>query len=308
MKNLCGQRAVRRCVAGLLLLFGGTVANAGFVADGSLADWGSNNSWTTDTWTAGLTGTGSGFTYAYFNDDLIGNQGHSATLGPNAGGQDYDAEFMGIAKIGNKLAIVIVTGQRADNGASYFSPGDIRIETSNGIYGIEVGGGKGGLGQTQVVYGDAGSTYVVDSNGYAISPYLNASHPADHTAGTLWKDATWINDPISTPTGSTGPPNFYGQNPVQQFTGGTHIALGDATDYKYIMDSTHGQHAVIELSIDLNALGLTTITEIQWAPACGNDFVYVQPNIHTPEPASFVLGLLGVAGAAGLRRQRRQVA
>ncbi|MFO1092950.1 MAG: hypothetical protein U0992_06510 [Planctomycetaceae bacterium] len=104
-----------------MLLFGSTMANAGFVADGSLADWGSNNSWATDTWTTGLTGTGTGFTYAYFNDDLIGNQGHSATLGPNAGGQDYDAEFMGVAKIGNSSPSWIVTGQRADNAQLLFT-------------------------------------------------------------------------------------------------------------------------------------------------------------------------------------------
>jgi hypothetical protein len=75
------------------------------------------------------------------------------------------------------------------------------------------------------------------------------------------------------------------------------------------MDSSHGQHAVIELSIDLGAfVGAISIDEIQWAPACGNDFVYVQPNIHAPEPATFVMGLLGAIGVAGLRRQRRRAA
>lgn len=304
MKNSCGQRALTRCIAGFLMTLCGAAANAGFVADGSLTDWGSNNSWTTDSWITGLTGTGSGFTYVFFKDDLAGNAGHSGVLGPNQGGQDYDAEFMGVAVIGNKLVISIVTGQRADNGASYYSPGDIRIQANNAIYGVEVGGGVGGGSQTQVNYNDAGATYLVNSNGFTTSPYLDSTHPADHKAGTVWKDATWINDPISTPTGPTGPPNFYGQNPVQQFTGGTHV--GDSTDYKYVMDSSHGQHAVIELSIDLGAfVGSITIDEIQWAPACGNDFVYVQPNIHVPEPASFAMGLLGVVGVAGLRRQRR---
>jgi hypothetical protein len=196
-----------------------------------------------------------------------------------------------------------VTGQRRDNGLQRFSPGDIRFGTSKGIFGLEVGGGQGGTAGTSVVENNAGSTYTLNSSGF--TTVHTASTPGavnvEHRAGSLWKTAAsdWILDPIN---GGTPPKN--GNEPVQmQFVGGTYAGTAD---YIYLFDGTLGSHAVIELSISLNAFSGAIINEIQWAPSCGNDFVYIEnAGISTPEPATLAMGLFGIVGVAGLRRFRR---
>ncbi|MFO1092515.1 MAG: PEP-CTERM sorting domain-containing protein [Planctomycetaceae bacterium] len=289
----------------------GATANASFIADGSLADWGSNDSWTTDSWITGLTGTGSGFSYVYFKEDTPGNDGHGTTLGPNQGGQDYDAEFIGVGVSGTKLNIVIVTGQRQDNGLAYYSPGDIRITATNGdLFGIEVGGGKGGAGASSVGLGSAGSFFNLNSDGTTKTDGSGVVFDSiSHTAGTVWKTLStdWQVDPIN---GGTPPLN--GQEQVQvQFTKGT--LKGAASSYIYAFGSTLGQHAVIELQVDLSVFGGDTLNNMRWAPSCGNDFVYVDlatvtTHNEAPEPATFVMGMLGMVGMAGLRWRRRQAA
>jgi len=246
-------------------------------------------------------------------------------VGPNLGGQNYDAEFIGVCVENGALKIVIVSGQRRDNIVSNpatasastllkektqrFSPGDIRIETATGVYGVEVGGGVGGTGSASVNLGDAGTTYNVLSNGFTNAATPTLAHGANHTAGSIWKNAQWIADPIDSTTSThlAGSPGFYGNEPVQQMTNlaGGGILAGFASNYIFKMDSTLGEHSVIELSIDLEVFGTNVINLVQWAPSCGNDFVFVNTAVHSPELTSFVMGALGIVGVAGLKRIRR---
>jgi len=307
MMKFSTRTLVRCALAAVLVSMTATDSSAAISVNGTIGDWGSTGVFTNDSWLNGLDGSEAGFNYKFHNDDLAGNAGNGVFLGPNFGGQNYDAEFLGVGSDATKLYIVIVTGQRPDNGATNFSPGDIRIVTSTAVFGIEVGGG-----------GTAGKTFAINnSTGYTDTSYngtLNgssftggvATDTTSHLAGTLWKNGNWTSDPLSSgpPVGEHGAPNFDGNEPVQlQFTGG--IAAGAATSFIY-NTAAGTEHAVIELAIDLNLFS-GIINQIQWAPGCGNDFVYVNNlGIHSPEPATLVMGLLGVAGVAGLRRFRRQ--
>lgn len=309
--------AIPCALAALLFAAATSPANGGVTVDGNLSEWGVTNasasSWSIAGSNSGLpvfgTAVGSGFSFSYMREDITDIVSDSEPLGPNSGGQRYDAEFMGVGNDGANLVIAIVTGQRRDNGFTRFSPGDIRIATNQGVFGIEVGGGAGtstanGASVVEGVAG-SGSTYALNSSGFTTG-HTASSGPAstEHRAGTMWKTTSsdWILDPIN---GGTPPRN--GLEPVQmQFTGGTYAGTAD---YIYRFDSVLGAHAVIELSIALSSFNNAIINSIQWAPSCGNDFVYLDNQaIQTPEPATLAMGLLGVAGIGALRRFRRTAA
>src|SRR4051794_34195793 len=91
-------------------------ADAGVInVDGLVGDWGSNQSYSTGTWKNGLDGSVPGFTYQYFVEDPNDTNSDSGFVGPNYGGQNYDAEFIGVGVENGQLKIVIVSGQRRDN-------------------------------------------------------------------------------------------------------------------------------------------------------------------------------------------------
>lgn len=302
-------KGIAPCAAAAILMAATADSlRAGVTVDGNLTEWGVTNAGVSS-WSIGGSVSGSalgtGFAFNYLREDISDLVDDAAPLGPNLGGQRYDAEFMGVGVDGNNLVIAIVTGQRRDNGLQRFSPGDIRITTTAGVFGIEVGGGQGGTAGTSVVEGGtgSGSTYALNGNGFTTAHTASTAPVSgtEHAAGTMWKTAAgdWITDPIN---GGTPPKN--GFEPVQvQFNGGTYAGTAD---YMYLFDGTLGSHAVIELSIALSNFSNGTITGVQWAPSCGNDFVYVEGQaIQTPEPATLVMGLFGIAGVAGMRRFRR---
>jgi hypothetical protein len=221
----------------------------------------------------------------YHSEDTGDTQGHGFFLDPNYGGQDYDAEFMGVVFDGSKLQIAIVTGQRPDNGFSYFAPGDIRIVTSIGVYGVEVGGGNGGGSGSSIAQGAPGATYTLNSNGFTIG----VSTSGVQVAGSLWKDPVWILDPIA-PQGAT----------QMQFVQGTFVDTVDS--YSYTRNDFTTQHAVIEMTLDASAdFGAGTIIEsIHWRPACGNDELNVLVNgrVVAPEASTIVSWSLVALGCA----------
>src|SRR3569623_1307118 len=154
-----------------------SISAAPIVIDGNLDDWGLTVS----------DGNESNFLHPRADIGLL-----SYYLGPGYGGQNYDAEFMGVALQGSTLYITIVTGQRPDNGFNRYSPGDIRITTANGLYGIEVGGGKGGRGGAAITEGERGSTYRLNASGYTVGYKKTA---AGQYVGSLWSNVDWILDP-----------------------------------------------------------------------------------------------------------------
>ena len=175
------------------------------------------------------------------------------------------------------------------------------MTTPVGIVGIEVGGGIGGGAGGLITEGDAGSTYNVNSTGHTLSL---ASTNAAQTAGSVWANANWIQDPIA-PT-----------SPVQMDINGASTKIGDA-DFAYTRNTQTNQHSVIELALDLTNLldedGNGSIG-IHWSPACGNDIVTALINVsvpitttEVPEPGSALVWPVGVGmiGAIRARRMKR---
>lgn len=285
--------------AALGLGFALSAASASAITiDGNLSDWGvtvadgNNSNFSSPSATIGLVSS-----FIEDQNDFAGNGGY---VGPNYGGQNYDAEFMGVALQGKTMYLAIVSGQRPDNGLSKYSPGDIYMTTPVGVVGIEVGGGVGGGAGGVVTKGDAGATYNVKSNGYTQSFGTTA---AAQTAGSVWADADWIQDPIA--PGS----------PVQMEINGASSKIADA-DYAYTRDTETNQHSVIELALDLTNLldedGNGSIG-IHWSPSCGNDivtaFFQVSAPITTteiPEPGSALVWLVGVGMIGAMRARRRK--
>ncbi len=251
--------------------------HAGLIADGHLGDWGvtvADNNLSTYVFDSGLDLLGSHI------EDQNDTAGHGFVLGPNQGGQDYDAEMMAVALQGGRIFIAIVTGQRPDNGLPSFGPGDIRIETASGTLGIEVGGGAGGADGSLITAGAPGSTYTLDGNGVTRS---HAAAAPAQVAGSIWSAATWLLDPIS-PKG-----------PVQlQIDAGSTLA--GMADYVYTRDSLTTQHAVIELAFDLALVGGPGHSfSVHWRPSCGNDELDVEAVIPVPEPTGLMVSALTAA-------------
>ncbi|MEX2455453.1 MAG: hypothetical protein WD470_12155 [Rhodospirillaceae bacterium] len=279
---------------GLALALSGAPASASSITiDGNLSDWGvfvgDNN---TSNFSSPSTGIG---LLASFTEDQNDEAGDGGYVGPNHGGQNYDAEFLGVALQGSTLYLAIVSGQRPDNGATKFGPGDIHM-TINGVnYGIEVGGGNGGV----VAAGDAGATYALNSNGFTTGI---VSTNAAQTAGSVWTDISWIDDPIAPAT------------EVQMQVDGGSTQVGTA-EYVYTGNTVTGQHSIIELALDIsNLLGEDGegLIGIYWSPSCGNDIVQALvlaavPQNDIPEPGSAFVWMLGVAALVGARYRRKLV-
>lgn len=275
-------------------------AASAITIDGNLSDWGvtvadnNNSNFSSPSATIGLVSA--------FTEDQNDFHGDGGYVGPNYGGQNYDAEFMGVALQGKTMYLAIVSGQRPDNGLVRYSPGDIYMTTPVGVVGIEVGGGAGGGAGGLVTEGDAGSTYNLKSNGYTQS--YGTTDPTQ-TAGSVWANADWIPDPIA--PGS----------PVQMEINGASTKVADA-DYAFTRNTQTNQHSVIELALDLTNLldqdGSGSIG-IHWSPSCGNDIVtaFFQVSIpitttEIPEPGSALVWLVGVGviGAARARARARK--
>jgi hypothetical protein len=234
---------------------------------------------------------------AYDLEDSNDNS-NSYQVGPLYGGQNYDAEALVVTVSGKNLYIGISTGQRLDNGAKYFAPGDICISKNSKTWGIEVGGKSKSL-PTQILEGDKGASYVVNNSGYASS----STSLSGQLAGSVWEGGTWT-------IGISGSGGVKTQLNTGGRFGGTYLGT---SDYVYRFDSTFGQHAFIELCIpDYKQLfgdSLDNAT-IRWAPVCGNDqlnLCVVLPSDNpnpTPEPASVVVWAGLSLAAAWFARKR----
>jgi len=278
-----------------------------YVVDGNLGDWGvtvadhvgscGNNTPTSCIGSSfgGVTGAPGLVGYMIEDTNDVSN---SYLLGPNYGGQNYDAEFLGVSIENGVMYIAIATGQRADNGFAgtgkgLYSPGDILIRSSAGLFGIEVGGGAVGSSGA-IALGDAGTTYLLDSHGYTTG---STAEPG-RLAGSVWRDTTWLEDPIA---------------PASKVQIASGTLVGNATAYKYTGTTSTNQHAVIEVAVSLGLFGNAVLNGVEWRPSCGNDelladiLLQPSPEISTvPEPATWLLMTLA-AGVVPVATRRRRV-
>jgi hypothetical protein len=280
----------------------GTTAHGAPVVDGNLAEWGIGMQGGHNTYDAlygvsypmasngGVAGTITsglpiGLPVDFHVEDSNDSSGIDYRVGPLYGGQDFDAEFLGVAHdpLGNKLWIAISTGQRSDNAFAYFEPGDILIQTVHGTYyGVETWG----------------KTFNLDSLGHVTSVVDGFQQGSlVETSGT----GDWLG-------GISG-----SNNPTTQVVGGTVVGT---TDFVYHEAGLVGgtQHAWIEAGIDLSLFD-SAPSLVRWAPSCGNDELEIEVTITPlspppiPEASAMVTWslLLGCGFAAAWWRKRRSV-
>lgn len=293
-------------------------AHAVITVDGYLDDWGVSVHPTTDVleFSGGLSNNvtnGSisfmGGTMYYHSEDQNDGAGQGGYLGPNYGGQEYDAEFMGVTISGNTLYVAISTGQRQKNGFGDYAPGDLQIETyftsgsNTQLFGVEIGGGEGGWPYTDtIVKNDPGSTYQLNGNGHTTGHTAHPNSGTDpQTAGSVWLTDTangdWINDPIH-------------PKEIAQINGGTRQGVADSYIYRQTNDIK--PHAFIEMAIPLDLLKVggetPEVYTLRWNPSCGNDELEVeipQPDTEpVPEPTSFAVWGLLLATVGGWKSSR----
>jgi hypothetical protein len=303
-------------------------SQAGILADGNWIDWGlltysdtnldysaygTSYPHTPGTHVAGSKPIPASDSLVYFDiEDSDDSAGLGGRVEPQYGGQMYDAEFLGVAMDEEHLYIAIFTGQRPANGVSNFGPGDIRVTAGGTDYGIEVGGGQGGdLSNDGVDLGESGTHYSLRTDGHTLA----ADPTALQKAGSVWKATVDITPQLSDwEEGISGTNHVPAQLKADLPSG---QRSGDAKWYSY--KAAFGTHAFIEVAVPLSLFGGQDVDIVGWGPACGNDYCYLEADIsppppRVPEPASFGIWALLVAGAGGCswwrcsRRRKRGTA
>jgi hypothetical protein len=279
------------------------VPTLGVVVDGNLADWGvtlanNNGSNLAHTLGAGDASPACTSQNAFFRCEDTNDNSNNYQVTPLWGGQNYDVEFLGMAQHGNTLFFGIATGQRPDNGAGLYSPGDLFLTINGTQYVIEMGGGiagaVGGGAQTQ---GAAGSLFTINGNGNTTSTITLA----DQVAGSVWR--------VSQGTTLNGIGALGSTRAVQFDATSGQTPIGQALLFASLNTASADQHAVWELGVDLSLFNLApgqaySVVDAHWGPSCYNDVLSIGGEGRlVPEPATLALFGLGLAGLGGLRRK-----
>jgi hypothetical protein len=313
-------------------LFGVTIAAAPAAAitvgDGTLADWNVTVADNNGSNFASLNPVGAtllGSTISDNNDNSNSYTFPSAPGGALGGGQNFDAEFMAVAQSGTHLYVAISTGQRPDNGAPNYEPGDLKITNTGGanpgVYGVELGSTTGAAITTA---GAAGTTWKLDN--YADAAGQSALTPANQTIGAIFKNAIFRTGAY----GANGNPGtqldtLATSHSMENLSGGPSTItgggslIGAVTSIYESGNAVTTQHQIMELDIDLETLLGTgtdhstwanTFLTLAWGPACANDLVvtFALPPSHdipNPEPATLAVFGLGVLGFGLVRRRKK---
>ena len=198
----------------------------------------------------------------WFQEDWVGGNGY---VGPGRGGQEFDLEAMFLYYDASASMLYFAMAQgMGPGGASGLLPGDVFFDFGLNGYDTAVITAGAAAGQVWAGSGD----WTLDPNPYVAS-------------------APWTVDQSSANAAYTGSDAAFAFNNSSYW-------------------STGNRHWVVELGLALSAdqaAALSDGVRVHWTQECGNDvgeLVYTSPIV--PEPATFLLLGLGIAGAVVRKR------
>ncbi|MFO1318968.1 MAG: hypothetical protein U1F52_05090 [Burkholderiales bacterium] len=268
------HRFPARLAALLLTATAAFHANAGYVVDGSITDWGLSRTGSSSDWTP------SSSVKAYAVEDQTG--GPNAYLNPGYGGQRYDAEAIYLDWDATNLYVLVVTGL-----------------PSNQVH--NPAGNSYGAGDILFDFGRNGSF----DYGMVVKDYAGLTPGTFYRAGTfnygLWGApgvlATPGVNPVALKTGTA-----LGAGQLAYSTTGIN-SLG-----QYSNDT----HYAIEIAVPLALFGTDWVAgggpdksfDVQWTMYCANDVILADPQGRIPEPGTpwLLIAALG-AGVLPLRKR-----
>jgi len=224
-----------------------------------------------------------------------------------------DADGLFFKSDGVNAMFVVVTGDPQTGftapelgyGTRQFGPGDLKIDTGSGTYGL-------GMRVSNLTW-NLGSTnepeFQITKAGSGATDSLNARNAG--TVGTVALNPQWDHvDNASLPATNPAAYAFFGSGT------GTNVGSDTVSVIDTGVNLNGADIYAYEVTVPLATLGLTGPNysfDASWRPDCGNDLITASfsgtntvgsPTV--PEPMSLMLAALGLAGI-GLRKRRSLV-
>lgn len=233
--------------------------------------------WATDGWTA----------------MTLDSHGGDGVIGPGAGGQQFDAEYLYYKQSGNSLSIGLQAGFNLITGYEYHStsPKDYYA----GDLALSFDGSAGPTGYEYAIdFGLETRDYQKDAVDMGTGTGIDA-------AG-LYSVSSWNNDVYSGHT-VANPFAADGGTLLQGLTLNTDMFTGSG--------SAGGTSYFRTVTFDLGSLGLTgPITlDAHWTMSCGNDYINGTTTLSSvPEPSTMALMFMSLMGIGWAGRRKRAAA
>ncbi len=262
----------------LFLLFPVSLAQAFYVIDGNVDDWGIDLSQATNQGYLDTHLPTGGYNIDVLTEDNADvNSPNNTYVGPGyTTGNTYDAEAIYFDNDADYLYIAVITGLPA-TGTSY-PAGDIFIEI-------------GSIDNPFLSYAPGAQSYAIDvtsSTLYSVSSWDNVQY-SQHSSADPWRIARDASGDVT----------------------GDNVAVTDlGADFVY--SGEQNSHYVMEARIPLALLDMDlydsedSVAWIHWTMKCGNDELNLKAyGNHVPEPATLFLLGGSLLGGAVLRRRKK---
>lgn len=236
-----------------------------------------------------------GAPFSFFTDPgngwtamTLSTAGEDGQIGPGAGGQPFDAEYLFFKQSGSTLSIGLQAGFNLETGYVYHSAspndyyaGDLALsfDGDNGTYEYGVDFGLLTKDYQLDLVDMAGGTSGIDSAGfYSVSSWNTDVYSGHSIASPFAIDGGAIAASLSD--------NSFGSGTVG----------GELSYWRTV-------------SFDIGGLGLGNDLDAHWTMNCGNDFINGSTTLTSvPEPSVLGLMMMSLFGMGWANRRRKRVA